>query len=62
MAVAYFQVHFQMAFWPVTSMGIPAVLFCFIYLYFTFAGGGVWSLDHAIASRRRIARPATSIA
>jgi putative oxidoreductase len=60
MAVAFFQVHFQMAFWPVTSNGLPAVLFCFIFLYLTFAGGGAWSLDQIIASRR-VAAPATEV-
>ena len=52
MAVAYFMVHFPMAFWPISNMGESAVLYCFIWLYFAFAGGGPWSLDHMIATRR----------
>jgi putative oxidoreductase len=45
MAVAYFQFHFPRNFWPVVNQGVPAVLFCFIWLYFSAAGAGPWSLD-----------------
>ena len=45
MAVAYFQFHFPKSFWPQVNMGIPAVLYCFIWLYFSAAGAGPWSLD-----------------
>lgn len=51
MAVAYFQAHFPRSFWPVLNGGEPAVLFCFLYLYFAAAGPGPWSLD-ALLSRR----------
>jgi putative oxidoreductase len=49
MAVAYFQVSFPLGFWPNTNWGVPAVLHCFIFLYFVFAGAGPWSSDAAIA-------------
>jgi putative oxidoreductase len=52
MAVAYFQVHFPQSFFP-TANGEPAVLFCFIFLYFVFAGAGEWSIDAMIARRKR---------
>ncbi len=45
MAVAYFMVHFQKSFFPALSGGDPAVLFCFSYLYFFFAGPGPISVD-----------------
>jgi len=45
MAVAYFQFHLPQGFWPVLNMGTPAVLYCFIWLYFSAAGAGPWSLD-----------------
>lgn len=45
MAVAYFQVHFQQGPWPVLNMGQTAVLYCFIWLFFSAAGAGPWSLD-----------------
>jgi putative oxidoreductase len=49
MAVAYFQVHFPQSFFPSRNGGVPAVLFCFIFLYLVFAGAGEWSLDAMIA-------------
>jgi putative oxidoreductase len=45
MAVAYFQFHFPNSFWPVMNGGVPAVLYCFVWLYFSAAGAGPWSLD-----------------
>ena len=45
MAVAYFQFHFPGGFWPMVNGGIPAVLYCFVWLYFSAAGAGPWSLD-----------------
>lgn len=52
MAVAYFQFHAPQAFWPVQNQGMPAILFCFIFLFFAAHGGGGWSLDSLIARRR----------
>ena len=49
MAVAYFQGHYPQSFWPTTNMGTPAILYCFIFLYFVFAGAGAWSVDAMIA-------------
>ncbi len=45
MAVAYWQFHAPNGFWPVVNQGQPAVLYCFIWLYLSAAGGGPWSLD-----------------
>ena len=50
MAVAYFQVFAPKGFWPLLNGGIDPVVFCFIWLYFSAAGGGAWSLD---AARKR---------
>ena len=52
MAVAYFQFHAPQGFWPIVNQGQPAVLYCFIWLFFSAAGGGAWSLDALIAKRR----------
>ena len=52
MAVAYFMAHFPQGFWPAQNRGEPAVLFCFIFLYFAATGAGRWSIDEAIARRR----------
>lgn len=45
MAVAYFMAHAPRGFFPVLNGGDGAILYCFIFLYFIFAGAGVWSLD-----------------
>ena len=45
MAVAYFQFHAPQAFWPTANQGQLAVLYCFVWLYFSAAGPGPWSLD-----------------
>ncbi len=45
MAVAYFQFQFPLSFWPVVNNGVSAVLYCFVWLYFSAVGAGPWSLD-----------------
>lgn len=50
MAFAYFMAHAPRSFFPVVNQGDAAVLYCFIFLYLAFAGGGPWSID---AWRRR---------
>ncbi len=45
MAVAYFQFHFPKGFWPTINGGVSAALYCFVWLYFSAAGAGPWSLD-----------------
>lgn len=53
MAVAYWQFHFKPEqFWPVQNNGVPAVLYCFIFLYIAAYGGGPWSLDAWLRARR----------
>jgi len=51
MAVAYFMAHAPGGFLPIVNKGEPAVIYCFIFLYFAFAGGGAWSLDNLIWKR-----------
>jgi putative oxidoreductase len=45
MAVAYFQFHAPGSFWPTVNQGIPAILYCWIWLYYSAAGPGPWSVD-----------------
>jgi putative oxidoreductase len=45
MAVAYFQFHFPNGFWPTMNGGVAAAIYCFVWLYFSAAGAGPWSLD-----------------
>jgi len=61
MAVAYFQMHLATAvaksnpnwFWPIQggNGGELAVLYCFVFLFLSVAGGGEWSLDRLIRRR-----------
>ena len=45
MAVAYFGFHAPAGLWPVQNRGELAVVYCFVFLYLVFSGGGAWSLD-----------------
>ena len=45
MAFAYFIAHAPQGFWPIVNKGELAALYCFVFLYFSVAGGGAWSLD-----------------
>ncbi|HET7560791.1 MAG TPA: DoxX family protein [Rhodanobacteraceae bacterium] len=53
MAVAYFMAHASQGnvLLPMLNHGELAVLYCFVFLYFVFAGAGTWSVD---AMRRRV--------
>jgi len=48
MAFAYFTRHAPRGSWPIANGGELAALYCFIFLLFTFAGAGPWSLDRVI--------------
>ena len=52
MAVAYFQFHAPQSFFPTVNQGIPAILYCFLFLYLMVAGAGAWSIDAMLAGRR----------
>jgi len=45
MAVAYFQFHYPQNFWPTVNNGTAAILYCFLWLYYSAAGPGPWSVD-----------------
>ena len=48
MAFAYFMAHAPRSFYPLANGGEGAILFCFVFLYLVFAGGGPWSIDRAV--------------
>lgn len=48
MAFAYFIAHAPRSFFPVLNAGDAAILYCFVFLYFIFAGPGPWSVDAAL--------------
>jgi putative oxidoreductase len=45
MAFAYFLAHAPRDFFPILNGGELAALYCFVFFYLVFAGGGAWSLD-----------------
>lgn len=53
MAVAYWVVHAPNSFYPVVNDGDLAILFCFVFLLFVFAGPGAWSLDRLLWKKAR---------
>jgi putative oxidoreductase len=56
MAFAYFIAHApRTPLLPLMNGGESAVLFCFLFLYFSVAGAGPWSLD-ALRARGRASR------
>ena len=54
MAFAYFISHAPAGFFPILNRGDGAILFCFIFLYIAFAGGGPWSVDALMARKGRV--------
>lgn len=58
MAVAYFQFHQKMDFahfhfLPPVNGGEPAALYCFLFLFMSTVGPGVFSLDAILAKRAK---------
>jgi len=51
MAFAYFIGHAPKSFDPALNICNLAILYCFVFLYFIFARGGAWSIDHAALKR-----------
>lgn len=47
MAFAYWMVHGTQALLPIQNMGELAALYCFVFLYISSQGSGVWSVDAA---------------
>ncbi len=48
MAVAYFMAHFPRSFFPAVNAGDASVLYCFVFFYIVFAGGGPLSVDRML--------------
>ncbi|AOR34596.1 DoxX family protein [Streptomyces fodineus] len=51
MAYAYFDVHQQVALWPIQNGGELSVLFCWAFLLLVFTGSGAFGLDRLVARR-----------
>jgi putative oxidoreductase len=52
MAVGYFLIHAPGGFYPYLNHGELAIMYCFVFLYFVFAGAGPLSLDALIWRKR----------
>ena len=55
MAVAYFIEHAPQGhfFTPALNQGEEAVLYCFVFLFLSVAGGGAWSIDASRVQKSR---------
>ena len=51
MAAAYFIGHAGNGFWPILNQGELAIMYCFTFLYFVFAGGGSISVDALVRKK-----------
>ena len=58
MAFAYFLAHQPRNLFPTLNGGDAAILYCFVFLYLSAAGGGAWSLDR-LMRRDRVPEAAT---
>ncbi len=45
MAMAYWMVHGTQALFPIENFGELAALFCFVFLFISSQGSGIWSVD-----------------
>lgn len=46
MAFAYWMAHFSAEAWlPIMNRGDAAVMYCFIFLYISAKGSGIWSIE-----------------
>jgi putative oxidoreductase len=57
MAFAYWIGHGSRGFFPSVNGGNLAIMYCFVFLYLAFAGGGPWSVDNAMR-RKGVRLPA----
>ena len=53
MAFAYWLGHAPRGAFPVLNGGDAAILYCFVFFYLAFAGGGPWSLDALRSGKER---------
>ena len=49
MAFAYWMVHGPQALFPIQNGGELAALYCFVFLYISSRGSGIWSVDAALS-------------
>jgi putative oxidoreductase len=52
MAYAYWTAHGPNAVLPIVNHGELAVLYCFLFLFFSANGAGIWSVDNLLKRQR----------
>jgi len=53
MAYAYWTVHGTVAVLPIVNQGELAVLYCFVFLFISAKGSGVFSIDNILAKKKQ---------
>jgi len=53
MAYAYWTVHGIHALLPLVNFGETAVIYCFLFLFISTTGSGVYSVDHFLEKRKQ---------
>ncbi|HSF10902.1 MAG TPA: DoxX family protein [Nitrospirales bacterium] len=53
MAAAYWMVHGSKAFFPIVNGGELAALYCFVFLFISAQGSGIWSADDSMGNSSR---------
>jgi len=51
MAAAYWMAHGTKSFLPLLNQGEMAALYCFVFLFISARGAGIWSVDKAMARK-----------
>jgi putative oxidoreductase len=57
MAFAYFLSHAPRGGWPIQNDGELAALLCFVFLFISARGSGIWSMDTLLHRRRPMRVP-----
>lgn len=54
MAVAYWSAHAIKHYLPLLNRGELAVLYCFVFLFISAYGSGIWSVDNYLKKRKSL--------
>jgi putative oxidoreductase len=54
MAYAYWTVHGLHAILPLLNFGEMAVIYCFLFLFISARGSGIFSIDHLMERRKQV--------
>jgi putative oxidoreductase len=53
MAYAYWSTHAHRALLPMVNMGELAVIYCFVFLFISTYGSGIWSVDSILKRQHK---------